>query len=157
MTPLCFICTPISDHILSDYSSDAICHTAIEGTGILLGSFNPTHQHPPVTLWANIIKQVASLLEQPSYKAFISFFPPTAHRQWVPQQIHLLCEPRARWEPQNSGAVCGDGQRSVWGQEWCWVRAAGLTSHLFFSFAQWDDSEARLSSSLQCCTLHGLQ
>jgi len=95
----------------------------------------PSHQHPPLTLWASSIKQEASLSEQPSYKALISFFPPSAHHQWVPQQVHVLCEPRAGWEPQNSGAVRGDGQRSVRGQEWCWVRAAGL-SHLFFPFAQ---------------------
>jgi len=28
------------------------------------------HQYPPLTLWANIIKQEALLLEQPSYIAF---------------------------------------------------------------------------------------
>ena len=40
MTSLCFICTSISDIILSDCPSAAICHMATKRNGILVGRFN---------------------------------------------------------------------------------------------------------------------
>ena len=40
MTHLCFRCTSMSDTILSDCPSDAICHTATTCNGILVGRFN---------------------------------------------------------------------------------------------------------------------
>ena len=67
---LCFIHTSISDAILSSCPSAAICHTATKcwwDTGRKVQPLLPHHQHPPLTSWANIIKQEALLLEQPSY------------------------------------------------------------------------------------------
>ena len=40
VTPLCFIRTSVSDAILSNYPSAAICHTAPKCNGILVGIFN---------------------------------------------------------------------------------------------------------------------
>ena len=40
VTHLCVICSSISDTILSDCSSVAICHTAIKFNGILAGNFS---------------------------------------------------------------------------------------------------------------------
>jgi len=72
MTHLCFMHTSMSDGILSECPSAAICHTATGCNGDGGGEVQPLllyHQHPPVTLWANIIKKEALLLEQASYTA----------------------------------------------------------------------------------------
>ena len=59
MPHLYFICTSMSDTILSDCPSSTICHMATKCNGVFLGRFN-LHSHTtnilPLTLWANIIK-----------------------------------------------------------------------------------------------------
>ena len=60
VTHLCFICTSVSDTAVSDCPSAAICHTATTWNGILVGRFHLYCQ------WADIMKQEALLLEQPS-------------------------------------------------------------------------------------------
>jgi len=68
VTQLCFICTSMSDSILSD--CPFCCHhMATKCDGILVGRFrlySCYHQRPPLMLWVNIIKQEALLSEQPS-------------------------------------------------------------------------------------------
>jgi len=52
--PLHFIYTSMSDTVLSDCPSAAICHTAATWNGILVGRFKtllPYHQHSTLTLW----------------------------------------------------------------------------------------------------------
>ena len=58
---LCFICTSMSDAILSGCPSAAICHMAATRNGILVGRFslycrtnNQQHQQPPQTSQTNI-------------------------------------------------------------------------------------------------------
>ena len=50
--------TSLSDTILSDHPSAAICCTETKCNGILVGGFNlfPYSHHPPLISWANIIK-----------------------------------------------------------------------------------------------------
>jgi len=46
---LCFICTPISDAILSDCPSAAVCHTATTCNRMLVGRFN-LYCHPTIII-----------------------------------------------------------------------------------------------------------
>ena len=52
VTHLCSICTSMSDIVVSDHPSAAICHTATTWNGMLVGRFNldchPTNIHPDV-------------------------------------------------------------------------------------------------------------
>ena len=53
----CFICTSMSDAILSDYPSATICHS--EMLWNVCGKVQlllPCHQHPSLTSWANTVK-----------------------------------------------------------------------------------------------------
>ena len=62
----------MSDAILSDCPSSAICHTAAKCNRILVGKVQPPllyHQCLPLMLWANITNQKALLSEQPLLKA----------------------------------------------------------------------------------------
>ena len=66
VTHLCFICTSISDTILSDFPSAAICHTAVKCNGILVGRFSLYCHNINIHLWwANKIKQETLLSKQP--------------------------------------------------------------------------------------------
>ena len=59
---------PCQMAIVSDCPYAAICHRAAKCNGILVGGFNlccHNHQQLPLS-WANIMKQEALLLEQPS-------------------------------------------------------------------------------------------
>jgi len=57
-THFCFIHTSMSDAILSEFPPAAICHTATKcnNTGGKIQPLLPSHQHPPLILWTNIIK-----------------------------------------------------------------------------------------------------
>ena len=53
----------------SEYPSAAARHMATKCNGILVGRsriYLLSHQHPPLTAWANVIEWQALLLEQPS-------------------------------------------------------------------------------------------
>ena len=66
---LCSIHTSMSDAIVSDCPSAAICHTATKWNGILVETFS-LYCHTtnmPLTLQASKIKQDALPLEQPLY------------------------------------------------------------------------------------------
>ena len=72
---LYFILISTSGAILSDGPSAAICHTATKCNRILAGRFNlychTCHQHPPLTLSANIIKEKGLLSKQPLWLAIL--------------------------------------------------------------------------------------
>ena len=73
VTNFIFISSFTSDTILSDCPSAAVCHMAKKCNGIFVGVqlqwevqlLLSYHQHPPLMLWANIIKKEL-LLKQPS-------------------------------------------------------------------------------------------
>ena len=64
----CSICTPVTDTILSACPLLPSVTQQKHGMGHWgeVQPLLPSHQHPPLTLWANIIKWEALLLEQPS-------------------------------------------------------------------------------------------
>ena len=69
MTQLCNTCTSMSDSILSDCPSADMLHgnKMEENIGGEVQPLLSYHQHPALTLCANIRKQEVLLSEQPSY------------------------------------------------------------------------------------------
>ena len=62
VTHLCFICTSMSDAVLSECPFAAICHMATKFKGIWMGKFSlccPCHHHSSLMLWVNIIGGIA--------------------------------------------------------------------------------------------------